>query len=398
MCDWSCDCQGLSVRERERERDMKLKPSFWLCGATAASLLLLFHCSRFGVEVLQAATFFYPWRSVNHLYKLDASWPKNPDHFSGTAFGVAVDPLNSLVYVAQGNALHQSPPSTTSSPPFATVGGNRVCYRRQHHLRGDNVSKVLVFTEEGYFKERWDTNTIEMPHGIFSVSTAKEQSIWITDVGQEEYGHTVKQYSPSGTLLKVLGTAGRAGSSFNPLQFDQPAEIFVEKTGDVYIVDGDGGLNNRLLKLTKDFWLLWTFGGNGTNPGQFYIPHSVFVDSIGRVWVADRGNKRIQVFDKISGEWIGSWSTCFSEDGPYSVRLTADEKLLVVAQLNLNRVLFLAVPPIGDIGDCHVVSTIQMADGVRPHLVDVNVKTGSVYVAEIGAQQVQKYVRYDMRN
>ncbi|MEE6472361.1 hypothetical protein FKM82_009591 [Ascaphus truei] len=363
MCDWSCDCQGLSVRERERA--MKLKPSFWLCGATAASLLLLFHCSRFGVEVLQAATFYYPWRSVNHLYKLDASWPKNPDHFSGTAFGVAVDPLNSLVYVAQ---------------------------------RGDNVSKVLVFTEEGYFKERWDTNTIEMPHGIFSVSTAKEQSIWITDVGQEEYGHTVKQYSPSGTLLKVLGTAGRAGSSFNPLQFDQPAEIFVEKTGDVYIVDGDGGLNNRLLKLTKDFWLLWTFGGNGTNPGQFYIPHSVFVDSIGRVWVADRGNKRIQVFDKISGEWIGSWSTCFSEDGPYSVRLTADEKLLVVAQLNLNRVLFLAVPPIGDIGDCHVVSTIQMADGVRPHLVDVNVKTGSVYVAEIGAQQVQKYVRYDMRN
>ncbi|CAJ0940821.1 unnamed protein product [Ranitomeya imitator] len=169
------------------------------------------------------------------------------------------------------------------------------------------------------------------------------------------YGHTVKQYSPSGALLKTLGTPGIAGSRLSPLQFDQPADIFIKGEDEVYIVDGDGGMNNRLLKLTDDFSLQWTLGGNGTKPGQFYIPHSVVVDDVGRrrtkktqqvafflrlifvkkrrtrrktqrfcvrfsIWVADRGNKRIQVFDTVGGEWIGSWDSCFSEDGPYSVR------------------------------------------------------------------------------
>ncbi|XP_053564383.1 NHL repeat-containing protein 3 [Bombina bombina] len=343
---------------------MKYKPNFWLCVITILSLwlaLLLLHCCKIRVEIFHVVAFNSLWEPPTILYKLDVSWPRNPGLFTGTAYGVAVDPLNSLIYVAQ---------------------------------RGDNVSKVLVFTEDGYFKEHWNTKTIEMPHGIFAVNIANEHSIWITDVGQGDYGHTVKQYSPSGSLLQVLGMGGKSGSSINPLQFDQPAEIFVERTGEVYIVDGDGGLNNRILKLHKDLGLLWTMGGNGTNPGQFYIPHSVTVDDFARVWVADRGNKRIQVFDKDTGEWIGMWTSCFTEDGPYSVRLTADKKYIVVAQLNISRVIFLALPPVGNIGDCHIVSSIQMAEGVRPHLVDVNVKTGSVYVAEIGAQQVQKYVPY----
>jgi hypothetical protein len=44
---------------------------------------------------------------------------------------------------------------------------------------------------------------------------------------------------------------GEAGSGVNPLQFDQPAEIFVHSSGEIYIVDGDGGINNRLIKLSK---------------------------------------------------------------------------------------------------------------------------------------------------
>ncbi|KAG8452773.1 hypothetical protein GDO86_004532 [Hymenochirus boettgeri] len=340
---------------------MKLQISSWIWPACLASLciFMVLHCWGFRPKIKLNLPFNSKEQNTNQLYILDVGWPKNPDLFSGIAFGVAVDPTNSLVYVAQ---------------------------------RGENVSKVLVFTEEGYFKEQWETDTIEMPHGIFAVNTDTENFIWITDIGQGKYGHTVKKYSSSGKLLQTVGTAGKAGSALDPPQFDQPAEIFVEKTGELYIVDGDGGLNNRLLKFTGDFWLLWTLGGYGTKPGQFYIPHSVAVDEMGRVWVADRGNKRIQAFDKVTGEWIGSWSSCFSEDGPYSIRLTADKQYFVVAQLNINKVIFLTVPPVGNIGDCYVSSSIQMADGVKPHLVDVNINTGSVYVAEIGAQQVQKYV------
>ncbi|KAG9466678.1 hypothetical protein GDO78_016287 [Eleutherodactylus coqui] len=226
--------------------------------------------------------------SPKQLYKLDAGWPRNPEYITGVPYDVAVDHVNSLVYIAQ---------------------------------RGENVSKVLVFTEEGYFKSAWKTKTIDMPHGIFAeIEEEQLKSIWLTDVGQGSSGHTVKQYSPSGELLKTLGTPGLAGSCLSPLQFDQPADIFIKGEDEIYIVDGDGGLNNRLLKLTDEFSVQWKMGDNGTKAGQFYIPHSVSVDDVGRVWVADRGNKRIQVFDTITGEWMGSWDSCFLEDGPYSVR------------------------------------------------------------------------------
>lgn len=193
-------------------------------------------------------------------------------------------------------------------------------------------------------------------------------------------------------FFQVLGTPGRAGSVLNPLQFDQPAEIFVQDSGEIYVVDGDGGLNNRLIKLSSNLEVLWSRGEKGQGMAQFYIPHSVTVDYTHRVWVADRGNKRIQVFNALTGEWLGTWGSCFPEDAPYSVRLTPDKKLLVVVQMSSNQISLLSAPPVGLIGQCKVAGVIQLAEDVKPHLVDVDLKTGAVYVAEIQAQQVQKFV------
>ncbi|KAI1241906.1 hypothetical protein IHE44_0005411 [Lamprotornis superbus] len=320
---------------------------------TFISLILESDLQLLTAALVLKAEYFSPWKGEQQMFKLDIGWPKTPEDFTGQTFCVAVDSLHGLVYVGQ---------------------------------RGDNVPKVLVFSKEGYFLHSWN-DTVEMPHGIFVWNTETGSSVWITDVGTGKYGHTVKQYSPLGKLLQVLGTPGNAGSSLIPLQFDQPAEIFVEETGEVYVVDGDGGMNNRLLKLSDDYKEIWLTGTNGSGIGQFKIPHSVTVDAFGRVWVADRGNKRIQVFDKVTGEWLGSWSGCFSEDGPYSVRFTADYKYLIVAQLNINRLAILAAPPVGSIGDCVIVHSVQLADETKPHLVDVDMKSGAVYVAEIGAQQ-----------
>ena len=38
------------------------------------------------------------------------------------------------------------------------------------------------------------------------------------------------------------------------------------------------------------------------------------------MWVADRGNKRIQAFEKDTGAWLGAWDDCFAEEGPSSIR------------------------------------------------------------------------------
>ncbi|RVE60012.1 hypothetical protein OJAV_G00194670 [Oryzias javanicus] len=298
------------------------------------------------------------------LFKLDVSWPKSPELFSGDVFGVAVNQFSGVVYVAQ---------------------------------RGTNVPKVLVFTTDGDFLMSWNTSTIEMPHGIFLADAASSNpSVWITDVGNGPYGHTVKQYSPSGKLLQVLGTPGKAGSGLDPLQFDQPAEIFVHESGEMYIVDGDGGMNNRLIKLSRELQVLWLHAEKGPGLAQFYIPHSVTVDGAQRVWVADRGNKRIQVFNSVTGDWLGSWGSCFTEDAPYSVRLTPDKKYFVVVQLNTSQISLLDAPPVGLIGQCRVVSVIQLAEDVKPHLVDLDLKTGALYVAEIGAQQAQKFTPFSL--
>lgn len=332
----------------------------WLCAGGAGCLLvfLVLHSRLSGSPALRDLVLQISWRTEDVLYRLDVGWPKRPEDFTGATFCVAVDSLNGLVYVAQ---------------------------------RGDDVQKVLVFTEDGYFLRAWN-HTVDTPHGMFAASTPQEQAVWITDVGSGPFGHTVKKYDSFGDLVQVLGTPGQSGAGLNPLQFDSPAELYVEDTGDIYVVDGDGGLNNRLIKLSQDLRVLWLRGERGAGPAQFHVPHSVTVDSSGRVWVADRGNKRVQAFERDTGAWLGAWDDCFAEEGPSSIRFTPDGQQAVVAQLNLSRLLFLAAPPVGSVGPCSVRRSIQLADQVSPHLLDVSGRTGAIYVAEIGAKQVQKYV------
>lgn len=52
--------------------------------------------------------------------------------------------------------------------------------------RGDNIPKVLVFTEDGYFLRAWNS-TVDTPHGMFATNSLDEQAIWITDVGSGMY-------------------------------------------------------------------------------------------------------------------------------------------------------------------------------------------------------------------
>lgn len=70
---------------------------------------------------------------------------------------------------------------------------------------GDNVSKVLVFSTDGYLLMPWNSTTLEMPHGVFLANAASSNpTVWITDVGNGPYGHCIKQYTPSGKLLQVI--------------------------------------------------------------------------------------------------------------------------------------------------------------------------------------------------
>ena len=77
--------------------------------------------------------------------------------------------------------------------------------------------------------------------------------------------------------------------------FRQVTDIAWDKSNNAYI--SDGYINSRIAKVDKDGKWLKSWGEPGSEPGQFDTPHSIALDAEGNVYVADRGNRRIQVFD-----------------------------------------------------------------------------------------------------
>ncbi|XP_033122615.1 NHL repeat-containing protein 3-like, partial [Anneissia japonica] len=296
---------------------------------------------------------------------LDSSWPLNTDVFTGKVFSVDIDDKTGEIYVSQ---------------------------------RGVDYHPVVVFSEDGELKRvfTFDTSIVSMIHGlrVFHNVSSGQTSVWVTDVGNATYGHTVKKISTDGKLELVLGTAGIAGSSLSPVQFGNVADLAFSEKGEMYVVDGDGGVNNRLLKLSQDFKVMWHVGeANSTKDGNFDVPHSVELDNHNRVWVADRMNGRLQAFDADTGKFIGKWTSCFSVGQPYSVRMSKDKTHFIVALLQQSKILLVATPPsAGPIGDCKVLGSIDLPENTGPHLVGVSKSTGAFYVAELNTQTCQKFV------
>jgi len=77
--------------------------------------------------------------------------------------------------------------------------------------------------------------------------------------------------------------------------FRQVTDMAWDAAGNIYI--SDGYINSRVAKVDKDGNWLESWGEPGDGPGQFNTPHSIAVDAQGSIYVADRGNRRIQVFD-----------------------------------------------------------------------------------------------------
>lgn len=120
------------------------------------------------------------------LYKLDVSWPRYSEHFTGEVFGVAVNHQAGVVYVAQVRLKHVHIHFIDYMP--------QKCIRYIYTLfffmqRGENVPKVLMFTTGGDFLHAWNTSTLEMPHGIFIANASSVPTVWITDVGNGEFIH-----------------------------------------------------------------------------------------------------------------------------------------------------------------------------------------------------------------
>lgn len=172
------------------------------------------------------------------------------------------------------------------------------------------------------------------------------------------------------------------------------ADLAFDGDGNIYVGDGDGGVNNRVVKLDKNFNVVWV-AGNGVNGTAFISPHSVAYESKRHIlWVADRGHNRTVALDGHTGLELGSWS-CFAPGAPWSVRVDNKRRLLLVLEQNYEglttpfegRLSVLSLETTTqdprDIGPCTVVERVPLGTP-KEHEIGVDGDTGDVYVAVLG--------------
>jgi DNA-binding beta-propeller fold protein YncE len=199
------------------------------------------------------------------------------DLYLGEAAGVAVNSKGHVFVFSRGN---------TSGPAYAA-----------------RAAQLLEFGADGKFLR-------EIGHNLYAWSYAhtvkvdKDDNIWVTDKGSD----MVIKFNPEGRVVMVFGRKQEASDDgTGPLKkpspplppidgmFRQVTDVAWDAAGNTYI--SDGYVNSRIAKVDKDGNWLKSWGEPGDKPGQFNTPHSIAVDAQGNVYVADRGNRRIQVFD-----------------------------------------------------------------------------------------------------
>ena len=166
------------------------------------------------------------------------------------------------------------------------ASGNILVFNRSEHA-------LMEFNPEGNYLRTLARGIFDNPHGL---RLDAQGNIWATDTGS----HIVVKMNAEGRILMVLGVKGRATDWHQAGHlrcFNEPNDIAFGSSGEVYVAQGHGKGESRVIKFDADGNFLTTWGGEGQGPGEFNQPHAVLVDNRGLVYIADRSNQRIQVFD-----------------------------------------------------------------------------------------------------
>jgi len=199
------------------------------------------------------------------------------DTYLGEATGVAVNAQGHIFVLSRGNS---------TGPAYAAA-----------------AAQLLEFDATGKFVREIGKNLYAWSFG-HTVRVDPQQNIWVADKGSD----MVIKFSPAGRVLMVFGRKQEASDEDTaPLKhpkpplpaedgrFRQVTDVAFDPAGNAFI--SDGYINSRVAKVDKNGNWLKSWGDRGTKHGEFNTPHSIAADAKGNLYVADRGNRRIQVFD-----------------------------------------------------------------------------------------------------
>jgi sugar lactone lactonase YvrE len=259
---------------------------------------------------------------------------------------------------------------------------------------GSTLPPILLFDESGRLAKSFGAGVLVWPHGMHVDGSG---NVWVTDArSRDGKGHQVFKFSAAGKLLLTLGKAGVSGEG--PDVFNQPSDVVVAASGDIFVADGhDDNTNARIVKFSKDGKFIKTWGKKGSAAGEFDTPHGLAFDSRGRLFVADRGNNRIQIFDQ-EGRFLEEWKQFSRPSGIYidrsDVIYVADSESNSKTNPGWTRGI-----RIGSAKDGKVTAFIpdpepdpekvvtSAAEGVAADA------RGNVYGAEVGPRALKRYVK-----
>ena len=254
-------------------------------------------------------------------FQVDPFWPKTlPDEWLiGRIAGVAVDSQDRIFALQRPGSLTGGELGLMHDPPMS------LCCRP--------APPVLVFDAEGNLLDSWGGpgEGYDWPgteHGIF---VDHNDNVWLggEGIGDPEtlldhrvHGednprcrdHMVLKFTSDGKFLMQIGKAGRTGGNNSTEFLGHPADIAVDpETNEVFI--SDGYFNKRVIVFdaeTGEYKRHWAAYGKvpDETPIRRYdldapdtenytdSVHAILISKDGLVYVADRGNSRIQIFQK----------------------------------------------------------------------------------------------------
>lgn len=281
---------------------------------------------------------------------------------------------------------------------------------------GSDVDPVVKLDSDGNVVTSFGAGLILWPHGM---DVDSEGNVWIVDARvanareleanpeMSKLGNAVLKFSPTGELLMTLGTPGETGNP--PERFTDPNDVVVGPDGSIYVAESHGAQFqdeksansvSRISKFAPDGTFIMSFGEWGFEDGQMRSPHSLAFDSQGRLFVADRGNRRIQIFDqqgshldtwyqfsRISGLFIGDDDTLFAIDSESDSNYNPGwRKGLRVGDARTGEVKYFVPEHVSE-RPSGMGGFGSMGEGVT---VDVD---GNVYAGEVGpVQGVTKFI------
>ncbi|XP_022106614.1 peptidyl-glycine alpha-amidating monooxygenase B-like [Acanthaster planci] len=310
-------------------------------------------------------------------------WPRENVHM-GQVAGVAADQYG-LVYAFQRGERRWLP---------SDFGSDHIFKKRNRAIQSDVV--LMMDPDSGYVLHSWGAGRFYMPHGI---TTDHEGNIWLTDVAL----HQVFKFTPDEMKHNKIKPSLILGERFQPgsdwKHFCQPTDVAVDSnTGNFFVADGY--CNSRILKFAPNGSALMeiTAPSNPDLPADlrtFIIPHSLaLAEKQQLLCVADRENGRILCFNSTTGE--------------YDRQITSEDfggRVFAIAYNNEEDVLYAVNGPTNEeyyrikgftigLDSGRILSEWTRPAGsqeqfIEPH--DIAVYSGTVYVADVGANRVWKF-------